>query len=63
VVARFEISADQYGEAWNQLMSEWFPESGYQPDDRMCYEVYRNDPAEHPQHKHIIDICEPVRPL
>jgi len=62
-VARFEISDDQYGEAWNQLMSEWFPESGYQPDDRMCYEVYRNNPEEHPQHKHIIDICEPVRPL
>lgn len=62
-VARFEISDDQYGEAWNQLMSEWFPESGYQPDDRMCYEVYRNDPREHPQHTHIIDICEPVRPI
>jgi len=62
-VARFEIRDDQYGEAWNQLMSEWFPESGYQPDDRMCYEVYRNNPQQHPQHKHIIDICEPVRPL
>jgi len=29
----------------------------------MCYEIYRNDPQQHPQHKHIIDICEPVRPL
>ena len=25
-VARFEIDADRYGDAWNQLMSEWFPE-------------------------------------
>jgi AraC family transcriptional regulator len=62
-VARFEIGDDQYGEAWNQLMGEWFPESGYQPDDRLCYEVYRNNPDEHPQHKHVIDVCEPVRPL
>ena len=62
-VARFGIDDDQYGEAWNQFMSEWFPESGFQPDDRMCYEVYRNDPDTHPEHKHIVDICEPVRPL
>lgn len=62
-VARFEINDDEYGEAWNQLMSEWFPQSGYQCDDRLCYEVYRNNPEEHPQRKHIIDICEPVRPL
>jgi AraC family transcriptional regulator len=62
-VARFEIREDQFGEAWNQLVSEWFPESGYQPDDRMCYEVYRNDPQQHPEHLHVIDICEPVRPL
>lgn len=63
-VAHVEIDPDQYGEAWEKLFSEWFPESGYQPDDpRMCYEVYLNDPKEHPEGKHIVDICEPVRPL
>ncbi len=62
-VARFEIDKSEFGDAWQALMGDWFPESGYQPDDRMCYEVYLNDPREHPQGKFIIDICEPVRPL
>lgn len=62
-VARFEISADQFGEAWNALMSEWFPTSGYQPDDRPCFEVYLNDHERHPEKKFIVDICEPVKPL
>jgi AraC family transcriptional regulator len=62
-VARFEISADQFGRAWDALMGEWLPGSGYQPDDRMCYELYLNDPEQHPQKKFILEICQPVRPL
>jgi len=45
-VAHFEISGDEYGEAWNALMGGWLPESGYQPDDRLCYELYLNNPKE-----------------
>jgi AraC family transcriptional regulator len=63
VVGRYEIGADQFGQAWDALMGGWLPDSGYQPDDRMCYEVYLNDPDQHPQKKFIIDICEPIKPL
>jgi len=62
-VARFEIDPDRYGEAWNAIFNAWLPESGFQPDDRLCYELYQNDPNQHPEHKHIFDICVPVRPL
>jgi AraC family transcriptional regulator len=62
-VGRFEISADQFGEAWNTVMGGWLPGSGYQPDDRVCYEMYLNDHEQHPQKKFIIEICEPVKPL
>lgn len=62
-VGHFEIDVTQYGAAWDKLMGEWLPESGYQPDDRLCYELYLNDPDQHPEKKHIVDICEPVRPL
>jgi AraC family transcriptional regulator len=62
-VGRFEIAGDQFGEAWNVLMGGWLPGSGYQPDDRMCYELYLNDHEQHPQKKFIIDICEPIKPL
>lgn len=61
--AYVEIDVSQYGEAWDRLFSDWLPESGYQPDDRPCYELYLNDPRKHPKNKHILEICEPVRPL
>ena len=62
-VAGFEIHADEYEEAWDLLMGGWLPDSGYQPDDRLCYEMMLNDPKEHPEGKHIVDICVPVKPL
>jgi AraC family transcriptional regulator len=62
-VGRFEIGGDEYPHAWYTLMAGWMPESGYQPDDRLCYELYQNDPKEHPENKHILDICVPVKPL
>lgn len=62
-VGRFEIDVDQYEEAWNAIFKAWLPESGFQPDDRLCYELYQNNPNEHPEHKHIFDICVPVKPL
>jgi len=62
-VARVEINTDQFDEAWNALLRDWLPESGFQPDDRPCYELYINDAKYHPEGKHIVDICEPVKPL
>ncbi|MCP4217769.1 MAG: AraC family transcriptional regulator [bacterium] len=62
-VARVEIDADEYEASWNMLMADWLPESGFQPDDRYCYALYQNNPEEHPQKKHILDICIPVKPL
>jgi AraC family transcriptional regulator len=62
-VAHFELKADEYEGAWNFVFGTWLPESGYQPDDRPSYEFYRNDPSQHPEGKHIVDIAIPVRPL
>lgn len=62
-LGHFEITADQYGAAWEAMYKGWLPESGYQPDDRPCFEDYLNDPKEHPENKHIVDICVPVKPL
>lgn len=62
-VGHFEINADQYTEAWNHVMGGWLPQSGYQPDDRTCFEINLNDPNKHPENKHIVDICIPVKPL
>jgi AraC family transcriptional regulator len=63
VVATFTLDPSEYGAAWDWLMGTWFPSSGYQPDDRLCFEAYLNDPNEHPQKLHHVEIWEPVRPL
>ena len=44
-------------------MGTWFPAGGYQPDDRYGFEVMLNDPSQHPQRKHLVEIWELVRPL
>ncbi len=63
-VARCELSgSDGYEEAWNFIVGGWLPESGYQPDDRLYYEIYRNTKKEHPEGIHIVDMCIPVKPL
>jgi len=62
-IAHFEIRPDQYGDAWSAVYGGWLPESGYQPDDRPCFELYLNAPKEHPECKHIVDIYAPVKPL
>jgi AraC family transcriptional regulator len=62
-VAHVEIDPSEYGEAWDRLIGEWMPENGYSPDTgRLCYELYLNDPDQHPEKKHLVDICEPVLP-
>ncbi|MBD3241721.1 MAG: helix-turn-helix domain-containing protein [Chitinivibrionales bacterium] len=62
-IAHFEIGGDEYGEAWKYVYGQWLPDSGYQPDDRPCFEMPHNDPEDHPERKHIVDICVPVRPM
>ena len=62
-VGRFEIKPTEYAEAWNELMGRWLPDSGFVPDDKPCFELYQNDPEQHPQGLCIVDICVPVKPL
>ena len=62
-VASFEINGDEFEQAWDLIYSVWLPSSGYQPDERCCFERYLNDPKQHPQNKHLIEVCIPVKPL
>lgn len=62
-VAHFEIMPDQYGDAWTSVYAGWLPESGYQPADGPAFELYLNNPEEHPEGKHVFNICVPVKPL
>ncbi|MBI5547429.1 MAG: AraC family transcriptional regulator [Deltaproteobacteria bacterium] len=62
-VARFELGVTEFAGAWNWLYGKWMPESGFQPDDRPCYERCLNDPQAHPQKLFEVEIVAPVRPL
>ena len=62
-VGHFELTADGYGAAWQAMYGVWLPNSGYEPDDRPAVELYLNDPGAHPENKHIVEICVPVKKL
>ncbi|MEL7532261.1 MAG: AraC family transcriptional regulator [Bacteroidota bacterium] len=62
-VAHFEIDGDAYEEAWSAVYQQWLPDSGYQPADGPSLELYLNNPETHPEKKHIVEICVPVKPM
>lgn len=62
VVGHFELRTEDFEKAWN-TMCNWFTESGYQQADGCTYELYHNSHRTHPENKHIVDICIPIKPL
>ncbi len=60
VIARFELTARDFQLAWDWVYGQWFPASGYQPDDKPCFEMYPEEPKDG---KFIVDICVPVKPI
>lgn len=62
-MARFELAVGEYEAAWNAVFHDWLPGSGWQCDDRPCFELYHNNGDERPEKKSVVDICVPVRPL
>lgn len=58
VVARFVVGPGEFGEAWNWLYGKWLPASGYQCDDKPCFEMYPEQPKDG---KFTVDICVPVK--
>lgn len=59
MIARFELSAQDFQQAWDWVYGDWFPASGYQPDDKPCFEMYPEEPKDG---KFIVDICVPIVP-
>lgn len=52
---------EEYGPAWNAVV-EWVKKNNYEIDmSRPSYEIYLNNPEEHPEKHHIIDICMSVK--
>jgi len=62
-VAHFTLATDEYPQAWAAVFGGWLPESGYQPGDGPCFEVYHEDAKDRSDGKCVVDICIPVKPL
>lgn len=60
-VGTFEISAQEFGSAWG-YMYEWISRQNYSVAEGYGFEVKKNDSDAHPEKKHLVDICIPVRP-
>lgn len=61
-IGHFKLNKDQYQAAWEAMSAQWLPESGYQPDDRMCFEFYPGE-ISNSDETNAVDIYIPVKPL
>ena len=59
---RFLLDTDEYQSAWNYMISKWLPESGYIPDDRLCFEYYPPQEYENNSTRRIVEIFIPIAP-
>jgi AraC family transcriptional regulator len=62
-VGHFEILPHEYSEAWQTMMGQWLPESGWQCGDGPCLEMYLNEADDDPEATHIVELYVPVKPL
>ncbi|MCI5210044.1 MAG: AraC family transcriptional regulator, partial [Candidatus Electrothrix sp. ATG2] len=62
VVMEAELTGpEEYGPAWNAVV-EWMEENTYAVDmSRPSYEIYLNNPQDHPEKHHIVNICMSVQ--
>jgi len=62
-VAGFVGTAHEIEGVWDCVFARWLPGSGYEPDDRPCYEVYRGDPSVDGRDVFRCELHLPVRTL
>lgn len=60
---RFVGLADDVGAAWESLYRDWLPQSGFQPDDGPCLELYGADAFDPATRIFRCDLCLPIKPL
>jgi AraC family transcriptional regulator len=60
-IHRFEGTGAQIADAYRDLYGTWLPQSGFEPADAPCFEVYLSTPGEDPEGLFVMDICMPVR--
>jgi AraC family transcriptional regulator len=63
-ISKFDGTAEEIEAAWQRTFSHWLPDSGFEPDDKPCIELYRGAAAVDPRIGPFeCELCLPVRPL
>ncbi|HEY3065769.1 MAG TPA: AraC family transcriptional regulator [Methylomirabilota bacterium] len=63
-VSEFTGTARDIEAAWEHVFAAWLPGSGYEPDDRPCFEIYRGQPGLAGKSGVFrCELCLPVRPV
>jgi len=62
-VGRFLLDSDEYQGAWNYMFSKWLPESGYMPNDRLCFEYYPAQEYMEENERRMVEIFIPITSL
>jgi AraC family transcriptional regulator len=62
-IASFVGTAHEIEGVWDRVFAGWLPGSGYEPDDRPCYELYRGDPSVDARATFRCELHLPVRRL
>lgn len=59
-VGHFEISAGEYGEAWNYMYNDWLFKEKVETRDAFPFELYVNEPPKNFKDKSLTDIYIPI---
>lgn len=59
IVGHFNIGMEEFEKSWTGLFI-WMNENGYKKSDNDPFEIYYNNPNEHPDKKAIVDLCIPI---
>ena len=62
-VGHYEITKEQFEDAWDHMYQKWLMTSGYVPRNGCPYEVYLNNPREEKDHLIKVDIYVPIEPI
>ncbi|MFL8801798.1 MULTISPECIES: GyrI-like domain-containing protein [unclassified Clostridioides] len=63
LVGHFDISKHEYSDAWDFMYNEWLSNGNYKLRSSFPFEVYLNNPNNHPQNRHLVDIYLPIEPF
>ena len=61
-VCEFNGTAADIPEAWDRTFGEWLPDSGFEPDDKPCIELFGSSVPDPPR-SFSCELCLPVRSL